>query len=187
MKFLIVGAGGHAKAIVEILRDRGHRIEAYVDPRKSDWLDVRHVAHEDGIEDRRLAVVLGIGGVTPAALARRVAILDRYLKRGFKAPPVVHKSVVISRTAELDHGTVALAGAILQPATNIGRAAIINTRALVEHDSSVGAGSHIAPGAVVLGGCAVGSCAMIGAGSVVLQGVKVPNRTIVKSTSLWLG
>lgn len=185
MRVALVGAGGHAKALVEALLAQGHRIEVYVDLLESDWLDARRVTSDRDLSDTRLAVIIGFGGTTPSALVKRLAVLRRYLARGFEAPAVVHPAATVSRSARLGAGVCIIAGAVIQPATNLGMGVIVNTNAVVDHDSAVAEGSHVAPGAVVLGGCKVGGCAMIGAGAVVLQGASVPDRTLVRAASLW--
>lgn len=179
MKVVLVGAGGHAKGVAEALELAGHMVATYVDPRPALWLDAEHETDDEAVTPDRGALVLGVGGVTPEDLRRRLALLDRYLERRFSAPPIVHPSAVVSRRARLAAGAIVLAGAVLQPDARIGRGALVNTRAVVEHDAVVGEGAHIAPGAVVLGGADIGACCMIGAGAVVLPGATVPALTTV--------
>lgn len=187
MNVVLVGAGGHAKAICEAISAAGGSVSAYVAPEPASWLTARHIAEDAAANPDDGEAVLGIGGVEPEALARRLALLDQYLERGFAASPVRHQAAQVSPSAVLEPGVVVLAGAVVQPGARIGRGAIINSNALVEHDSSIGAGSHVAPGAIVLGDCRVGDCCMIGAGAVVLQGARVPDRTLVRATRLFGG
>ena len=171
----MVGAGGQAQAVVEVVRRRGDRIAAYCDPKPSPWLaDADHLVDDDAAAALDLdGLVLGLGGVEPQALDRRLSLFRMYADRGWRSPPVVHDSAVISDTACLRQGAVVLAGAVVQPAAIVGEAAIVNTGAIVEHDCEVGAGSHLAPGAVVLGGARVGRGAMVGTGAVLLPGATV--------------
>lgn len=185
MGLVLVGAGGHAKALVEALAAQGLAVGAYVDGTECAWLPgVRRYASDDASEDHPAdGFVLGIGAVNPDGLARRLELYSRYAARGWKAPPVVHPAATVSARAALGEGSHVLAAAIVQPGAAIGSAAIVNTGAIVEHDSTVGAGAHVAPGAIVLGGVRVGACAMIGAGAVVLQGATVPDRTLVHANT----
>lgn len=183
MLILLVGAGGHAKAVAEAIECSGLVIAAYADPRPCDWLPaVVHHETDDAIVDTMVAgFVMGIGAVSSDGLERRMDIYRQYRLRAWAAPPVIHPSATASPKAKLDDGCLVLAGATIQPGAEIGAAAIINSCALVEHDSRIGSGAHIAPGAIVLGGATVGECAMIGAGAVVLPGAEVPDRTIVSA------
>jgi len=181
MGLVLVGAGGHAKAVVEALGAAGHAITAYVDPAVCAWLDgVTRYETDDASELHDAdGFVVGLGAVSPEGLAWRLNLFRRYTGRGWSAPIVVHPAAFVSAGATLTEGSMALAGAIVQPGAMIGAAAIVNTGAIVEHDSSVGEGAHIAPGAIVLGGASVGACAMVGAGAILLPGAAVPDRTLV--------
>lgn len=185
MNIVLVGAGGHAKAVVEALRASGGKVMTYVDRAPADWLDARHEESDEAVGPSIGTLVFGLGGMTPDALADRLALFERYLSRGFAAEPIIHSAGWVSASARLGAGTVVLAGAVVQPNVQIGQAVIINSGAIVEHDSLVGDGTHVAPGAVVLGGCHIGSCCMIGAGSVILPGAKVPDATLVRAAARW--
>lgn len=181
VKVVLIGAGGHAKAIVEAIRGAGGAIVAYVDPREAAWLSAKQIA-EQGLSSAMEAgakLVMGIGGVEPGGLAKRLALVDTYRSTGMSFVTVIHPVAHVSPTATLEDGAIVLAGAVVQPGAAIGRGAIINTRAIVEHDSTIGAGSHVAPGAIVLGGCRVGSCCMIGAGAVILPGTTIGDDSLV--------
>ncbi len=176
---ILIGAGGHAKAVVEAARASVGDIVAYADPRPAAWLQAAHLTTDADVKANGIPIVIGVGGVSPAQLRARLALLESYLGRGHSAPPVVHPQAHVSADATLEDGAIVLAGAIVQPGATIGRGAIVNTRAIVEHDSVIGAGSHVAPGSIVLGGCRVGHCVIIGAGAVVLPGAAIADETLV--------
>lgn len=185
VNYILIGAGGHAKAIAEAITVGGGAIEAYVDPRPAPWLDAPQIADEEaaGRAAPGSAGIMGFGAVDPDGLTRRLALLDRYLAAGRPFHPWIHPLAHVSESARLGEGCLILTGATVHPAADIGKGAIVNTGAIVEHDSRIGAGAHIAPGAIVLGGCTVGDCSMIGAGAVVLPGAEVKDRTTVAAAS----
>jgi sugar O-acyltransferase (sialic acid O-acetyltransferase NeuD family) len=189
VNFVLVGAGGHAKAVYEAITAAGDAVVAYADPRPAAWLSAHHLEDDASAPrfDPAAAAAIGIGGATPTALAARLAVLDGYLEVGRPEHAVVHASAWVSETAELGPGVIVLAGAVVQPSARLARGAIVNTRAVVEHDSAVGAGSHVAPGAIVLGGCTVGERVMIGAGAVVLPGSVVADDTLIPAASRFPG
>ena len=177
--YMLAGAGGHARAVLEAIEDAGGRVATYLAPEPSSWLMARHVVSDDAAEPTDGLLALGIGGATPEAHKTRLAMLDDLLGRGFEAPPVIHAAAHVSGSADLGAASAVLAGAVVQPAVEIGRGAIVNSGAIVEHDSMIGAGSHVAPGAIILGDCTIGETCMIGAGSVVLPGSSVPDGALV--------
>ncbi len=184
MRLVLIGAGGHARAIVESLVAQGAPVDAYVDPRPCDWLDAPHIELDAAADDGGTgAFVLGIGAVSPSGLARRLDLFRRYAGRGWTPRAAIHAAAFVSAGAAVGAGCIVLARAVVQPAVCLGDAVIVNTGAIVEHDSVVGDGSHVAPGAIVLGGCTVGASCMIGAGAVVLPGATVPDSTLVEAGS----
>ena len=186
-EFVLIGAGGHAKAIVEAICETGGSISAYVDPKPSDWLDASQKIDEKNLSVSDGSIVIGLGGLSPKKLRARLAILDKIIERGFSAEPIVHPSAFVSSRAILEPGAVVLGKAIVQPGASIGRGVIINTNATIEHDSNIGAGAHIAPGAIVLGDTHIGDCTFVGAGAVILQGRSVPTAGFVAAQTCYTG
>jgi len=184
--FVLLGAGGHAKSVVEIRRAAGDRLAAYIDPSVCPWLPgVRHIARDADASPADGAVALGLGGVTIDLLAARRRLVDAYLARGFQLLTIVHEAALVSPSATIDEGAHILAGAIVQPGARIGRAALINAGSIVEHDAEIGAGAHIAPGARVLGGARVGAGVLIGSGAVVLPFTDVPAETLAPANTVF--
>ncbi|MGE0094016.1 MAG: hypothetical protein AB7T40_05655 [Alphaproteobacteria bacterium] len=179
MACILIGAGGHAKAVAEAAIATIGPIAAYVDPNPCDWLRAEQLNTDADVKTNGIPVVIGMGGVATAQLKVRLALLDFYLGRGHPAPAIVHPAAHVSASARLESGAIVLAGAVVQPGAVIGRGVIVNTRAVVEHDSMIGDGGHVAPGAIVLGGCRVGRCAMIGASAVVLPAAVVDDEMLV--------
>ena len=181
----LVGAGGHAKAIVDALNAQGIVIDAYVDPQPVSWLAARRFDDDEtALADAAMRpIVFGLGGASPDTLSRRLALFERYRTAGCPALVVVHPGAQVSSSAQIGDGAIILAGAVVQPDAVIESGAIVNTGAIVEHDSRLGAGSHLAPGAILLGAASVGRCAMIGAGAVVLPDSRVPDGALVAAAT----
>lgn len=183
MNILLVGAGGHARAIVEGLRSNGHSIVAYVDPLRSAWLDANWFQAdlpppgETGAD----TCVMGVGGMTSVSLKSRLELMKQYDAAGYAMPATLHPAAYISADTVIGNGCIVLVRAVIQPAVELEPGVIVNTGAIVEHDSTVESGAHVGPGAIILGGCKVGSFAMIGAGATILPGATVPSGGLVKA------
>lgn len=195
---ILVGTGGHAKAIFAELHEQGQFVVAVVDNHYPEWLarhrgmgqrPIHFKTDDDGLNflqgEPDLNIIMGMGGITPDQLTRRLGIFMGYLKsRTRSAKPLVFSSASVSEHVALEEGAVVLHQAIIQPDVFIGSAAIINTGAIVEHDSRIGRGSHIAPGAVVLGGATVGDNCLVGANATVLPGVTIPDNVLIPASSV---
>jgi UDP-perosamine 4-acetyltransferase len=183
-KLILLGAGGHAKVVLEALNSSGITPAACLDPdARLHGTALLGVPVEGG--DERLAghppasaaLVLGVGAPRPGKL--RKALFERYRAQGYAFPPVVAASALCAESVTLGAGAQVLTRAVVHPGSSVGENAIVNTGAIVEHDCAVGAHAHIAPGVVLCGGVRVGAEAFVGAGAVLLPGVRVGRGALV--------
>jgi UDP-perosamine 4-acetyltransferase len=174
-----LGAGTHAKSVLEAIRSAG-RFEvaglADDDPARTGQELLGFAISGPEALDRLRAD--GVAHAFGDSSARRAAF-DRLLDAGFELPPIVHASAVVSPWAELGRGAQVLAGALINAGAQIGDDAIVNTGAIVEHDCRVEAHAHIAPGAKLAGLATVGEGAHVGIGAVVIEGVHVGKGALV--------
>ena len=180
---LLVGAGGHAKGLVEIIIARGAELIGHTGPEPSEWLQAPYLGEDEAIQPDQGHIVLGFGAVTPENLQKRLEKLEQLVGDGFTLPPVVSPHAIISPSAEIGDGCHILPGALIHAASSLGPGVIVNSRAVIEHDCHIGAGSHVAPGAIILGDCRIGQACMIGAGAVILPGAEVPDQTLIAANS----
>lgn len=175
----VVGSGGHARAVADVLARRGDTILCISD-REGQWrLPVPRVVGEerDALAwalDAGAPVVVGIGNSRA-----RLALVEDALARGVAVPPLVATSATVSPEAELGPGVVVMEHAHVGPWSRLGAAVLVNTSAVVEHDGTVGAGTHLAPGSVLLGHASVGAACLVGARATVLVGRSVGDAATV--------
>ncbi|WP_446423927.1 acetyltransferase [Mailhella sp.] len=166
-EIVILGAGGHAKVIADILLACGHTVKGFVDDRVTGTVLGLPVLGrlEDAPRFSSCRFVIGIGdNAVRESLAAR-----------FDLPwhTAIHPTAVVCREAEVGEGSVIMAQAVIGPSARVGRHAIVNTAAVAEHDCAVEDFAHISPRAVLCGGVRVGRRAHIGAGAVVLPGIRL--------------
>ncbi|MBY0406855.1 MAG: hypothetical protein K2Q01_04130 [Rickettsiales bacterium] len=183
---ILIGAGGHAKVVADALASEGKTFTHYVDSNPAPWLESIGVsrlseAELEAILSTGPELVLGMGGITPESLARRVALMRGYEAKGATFPPIIDESVILGSGITVEEGAHILAHATINAGAHIGAAVIINTASLIEHDAHIEEGAHIAPRAIVLGAARVGPAAFVGAGAVVVQGASVPPAGFVKA------
>jgi UDP-perosamine 4-acetyltransferase len=185
MQVLIVGAGGHGKVVLNILRAGGARKfkpAAFIDADPS-----LHGTAIDGVE------VVGGPNQLPKLRERKirhaiVAIGDNRTRvqyarmladAGFSLIRAIHPSASVAKTATIGENVVIAAGAVVCTDVTIGDSAIINTNAVVDHECAVGAGAHVCPGALLAGRVRLGELAFVGLGAKVIQCLTVGDRAIV--------
>lgn len=175
---LLIGGGGHAKVITQLLlRLTQYDIIGYVAPKDSGkLLGYSYLGTDENIpalikKHSGLNAVMAMGKVI--AESPRMKIFQQAKKMGLVFPPLCAKSAVVAQDCTLAEGVVVMEGAIVQPGVKLGAISIVNTRASVDHDCIIGEEVHIASGAVLSGGVNVGDGSLIGAGSVVIEGIKI--------------
>jgi sugar O-acyltransferase (sialic acid O-acetyltransferase NeuD family) len=170
--WVVLGAGGHARSVVDVLERAGHRVVAVAGDAGGRAWHVEALETDLDALDRAAADALDVAvaiGSNPA----RTRLLGQVAERGLAAPAVVAATATVAPHARLGAGTVVLEHAHVGPAASLGTAVVVNTAAVVEHDCTVGDGVHVAPGAVLLGAASVGAGSLVGSGARVLPGVRV--------------
>jgi sugar O-acyltransferase (sialic acid O-acetyltransferase NeuD family) len=171
----VVGAGGHAKVVVDALQSVGLDVTGLLDDdpelHGTRVLGVPVLGGTLRAIGSEAALVHGIGDNETRRRLHEVHA-DRWLT-------VRHPSAVVARSAQLGAGCILLAGAILQAECYIADGCIINSNAVVEHDCRIGPFAHVAPGATITGGAVVGRSSLVGAGATILPGVSVGDSAVV--------
>lgn len=185
---IIIGAGGHAKVLLDILLDTDAKVLGFLDSdaslRGTEIFGIPVLGMDDEIarySPLEVELVNGIGSVGVVTLRRK--IFDKFKDMGFRFRQVIHPSAIISNRATLGEGVQIMAGAVINIGTCIGDDSIINTKASVDHDCNIGRHVHIAPGCTLCGGVSVGDGTMIGTGSSVIQGISIGKRCLVGAGS----
>ncbi len=181
LPIIVIGAGGHAKVVIDALKKSGAEIQgvAEIDPKKAGGalLGVPVIDESALPAPGAVALANGVGSVKDTK-ARRAAFL-RLKEQGYRFQTVIHPSGVIGEDVVIGEGAEIMAGAVIQPGTRIGANSIVNTRASVDHDCQIGDHVHIAPGAALSGSVMMGDGCHVGAGATVMQGKTIGRGAVV--------
>lgn len=160
----LIGGGGHAKVIIEIIEESGGSIGLIndTDKRVERILDYRV---SDVFPDEATAVIISIGS---NAVRKRISTT---IKNPFAT--AVHPKANVSSRCSIGEGTVVMAGATINASVTIGKHCIVNTNASVDHDCLIGDFVHIAPGVSIAGSVTVGEGTLIGVGSSIVPGIRI--------------
>ena len=187
----MLGAGGHAKVLLEILLINGEKISGItcpeLDKKGTLILETPVIGGDEEIfthPPHSIRLVNGVGSVKSTGL--RHEIFNRFKGLGYTFANVTHSAAVVSHYSEVGEGAQIMAGAIIQTGCVIGDNSIINTRASVDHDCRIGAHVHVAPGVTICGGVRVEDGAHIGTGATVIQGVRIGKNSVVGAGALVL-
>jgi len=168
MKIVIIGAGGHGRVVLDILRNN-HQFDivGFIDSNTA-----RHHRTVDGIEiigDLSLIprfADMGIGGAI-------VAI------GGVNLENAIHPSANIADNETIGKNVVIAAGANICTHVTIEDSTIFNTGCIVDHESIIHKAAHICPGVKLAGHVNVKTSAFIGIGATIIQGITIGESAVV--------
>lgn len=98
---------------------------------------------------------------------------------GANVVSVIHPKAVVSPYASIAIGSVVFADAIINIDARVGRACIVNTGSIVEHDCHLYDGVHLSPNAALAGETEVGECSWIGIGAITKQLTVIGSGVVV--------
>lgn len=193
---IILGAGGHASVVADVLRKLNKTILGFVAPEKpiSAHKEIDYIGTDlhflSRFSPQEVLLVNGIGSISVEKNQNRQKVYFRFKEKGYEFITLVHPSACIAQNAVLKEGCQVMAGAIIQPNVIVEENAIINTKASIDHDCKVGNSVHIAPGVTLSGNVFVEENAFVGVGATVIQGITIGShamvfagRTVVKNVA----
>lgn len=205
---LIYGAGGHAKAVLEMAQAIGaFRIAGIIDDNKAlAGTSVLGVPVLGGAEmlPQLMAQGLhlaanGVGGIINIGV--RIRLFELLASHGFSFPILRHPRATVEASANIADGVQIFANAYVGSEAILHKRCMINTGAIISHDCEIGAYTHIAPGALLAGHVHVGERALVGMGVTTIIGLKigagarigngavlltdVPEKAIIPAGKIW--
>ena len=171
---IIIGAGGHAKVLIDCLEQENQYKIAYVvddNPALHEILGykIQRPNHFTSLFNHPMIIAIGNG-------ATRKQIADTYQTHFITT---IHPSAIFSKYAKVGEGSQVFASAIVNAGATIGKHCIINTGAIVEHDCFIHDFVHLSPHSSLAGGVTVGSSTHIGIGATVIENTTIGSNVII--------
>lgn len=184
---LVLGAGGHAKVCIDIMKDNGKKVAFCLETPDSPLVG-KTVSGVEVISENYLQSLFESGHhsifVAIGDNLIRNSQQARLAKIGFLMEGVVSTSASISNDAEIGRGVAIMPQVVINTGALIGAHAIINSGAVVEHDCQISEFVHIAPNSTLTGNVIIGARTLVGAGSVIIPRVKVGSDVIIGAGSV---
>lgn len=184
----IIGAGGHAKVVIDALLTSG--------------VDKARLRVADNDLARSGSALLGVAVQGPAVqpvmagalfhvaigdCAARARLYAELSALGAVPLNVFHPASVVSAHATVGKAVFVAARAVIGPGAQLADGVIVNHGAVADHDCRVGAFSHLAPNATLGGAVTIGTQVLVGAGATILPGKSVGDNAIVGAGAVVLG
>ncbi|MFW9332934.1 acetyltransferase [Paenibacillus polymyxa] len=185
MSYIVFGAGGHAKVIVDILRTSGEEIIGVLDDhcKEETWNGLPLLGGCNQIDqlaslhpEARFLVAIGDN-------TTRLKMVSQFKAAGVKFGTVIHPSAVVSPSSFIGEGSVIMPNSVINADAYVGEHVIVNTAATVDHDCRIEDFAHISPGVHMAGGVQIERGAHIGIGANLIPGIRVGCNTLVGAGS----
>lgn len=179
MKTILVGGGGHALSLLEILPNYG-QITGYADIQQSNEMPIPYLGTDEEVlaqyrpDEYDIHVTLVYTSDINLSLRRK--IIERYHGYSFHTFEA-HTALVTAHTT-IGDGCAIMERAVVNRSV-ICKNVIINTGAIIEHGCQIGNNVFIGPGAIVCGGVSIGDNTLIGAGAVIRDDVAIASETVI--------
>lgn len=189
MRVLILGAGGHAQVVADILlrsRDTGNALVplGYLDdapqllgqvflglPVLGSFSQLATIEHD--------TVIIAIGD----NVVRR-QLFEKLRKQDCCFVTAIHPRAILAPDVLVGPGAMICAGVIVNTGSVVGANVILNTGCTVDHHNQIGDHAHIAPGAHLGGEVTVGEGALVGIGATVMPRCQVGDWCVVGAGAL---
>ena len=173
----IMGTGGYAVELYDVLAGSGIEIIGFIGPRNrtdlpKPWL---------GLDDRAVAELpKGIDlfiAVAEASARRRIS--DKLRSEGRTIATFIHPTAWVAASVRMGDEVIVYPNSTVHANVHLGRGVLVNSNVTIGHDAWFGAFCNINPGVAIGGHVNVGDDAYIGMGAVVKENVRIEARVVV--------
>ena len=179
---IIIGAGGHAKVIADIIYKSGDNLIGFLDDNlankgKEIYLGKKVLGTTKDIENyNKNYFVIGIGN---NSIRKKINN-----ENNLKLYTAIHPSAIIAQDVKIGTGSVIMAGVVINPGTVIGKNCIINTCSSLDHDNLLEDYVHISPGAHLAGTVSVKEGTWICTGATIINNITIAQNNIIGAGSV---
>ena len=179
---LIIGAKGHAKEIIEIIREK----DVYSDLFFFDNISKNDETHLFGYPilksfvevnklfevDRNFTLGLGMPKI-------RYKLTQQLLEKGGVFVSLISSKALVAKDIQSGSGINIMPFASIFNDVSLGNGVLVNSFASVHHDSKIGDFTELSPGCRILGRCTIGFMCSIGTNAVILPDIEITDNVIV--------
>ena len=188
-QLVLIGAGGHAKACIEIIESIGEFSIAQIVGHESE-LGHKILGHTIKFIDADLVTLrqeyefafIGIGQIQNPEPRKRM--FSKLTDLGFQVPTILSTKALVSKYADIGAGSIVMNATILNADCKIGENVILNSASLIEHDVVVGDYCHVSTRVTINGGSKIGQGTFLGSGTVVRNGIEIGENSFVEMGSV---
>lgn len=176
-RIILYGCGGHARSIINVIREAGYRKDIILidDNVKRDEiiLGCRTQRRYNLRQDDDYIVAIGDN----SRRARKYQMLSDSCQG--RCIAVISVSAYIGLEVKVGEGSFVAPNAYIGPQAIVGNNTIVNTGSIIEHETQIGDHTHIAPRTTVCGRTRIGNFVFCGAGSTIIDNIEICDNVVI--------
>lgn len=188
-KIIIVGGGGHAKIIVDIISKLNkYEIEGIVEKNQNFDNSLNEYPfyygdeylqyfYKKGIKN----AVLGVGGFKDNKVRKK--LFNHMSSIGFKIENIIDPTAIISKSIKIGTGNTIFPGVVINTGVNIADNVIIATGTTIDHDTRIDNHVLVSAGVTIGGYCHIEEGSLIALGANIVSGVRIGNNSLIAAGS----
>ena len=180
----MIGAGGHAASLSEVIDATDHQVISVVDPFADPGMRFAglpvEVALRIELAEGDCSFLVAIGDNYSRQFVRQTLLASVPSDR---LAVLIHPSASVARSADILPGSVVLQNAVVGACARIGEGCIVNSGAVVDHESWLSDFASLAPQSTLGGRVRVGFRSAVSIGATVKNGVKIGDDTIIGASA----
>jgi len=182
----IIGYGGHAYMVCDIMRQNNQEIMGYFEQEEKakNPFNLKYLGKET--DKGALSILLNNHWFVAFDNNHfRKFITEKLLKQNIGTPlTIVHPNSLLPKNLSLGDGSMIGPGVIINVLSTLGQSVIINTHATVGYECQISDYAHIATGAVLANNVKIGERSFVGANAVIKEGVTIGDEVRIGAGSV---
>ena len=185
MKIAIIGGGGIAKEIIEVIKMNND--DVYGIFALKNYLDYPHYGYLEELKKHKNkfdGVIVGIGVVNKKGIEIRNNICSFLEENKIPLISVISPLASISKSSIVKEGVYIAHNVIISCDSIIDKNVIINQGAIIGHDVKISSNVSVGPQVFIGGGVEIENNVMIGVGATLKEGIKIAQDVIIGMRSI---
>jgi len=183
MTLAILGTGGHAKSIYDIVKKK--KIYFFDKTKKKFKVGNRTFKVTDNnasIKNYKKKISQVIVAIGNNLIRKNYYTILK--KNEFKLATLIHPKSYSSFGSKIGEGSVVMQGSFINTDTIIGNNCIINSNASIDHDCLIKDHTHICPGVIIAGNVKIGKNCWIGLGTKIIENCIIGDNVFIAAGTL---
>ena len=185
-RIILIGAGGHAKSCLNILKDdKKFKIIGFVDNVNKTFFDFKYLGSDKflgQLRNKYKHAVISVGQIKNSK--PRKLLYNKLKKLNFNLPNIISKNSLVSNYTIMGDSNFIFNHVLINISVKIGNNCIINNKTNIEHDVIIGNNCHISTGCMINGNVTIGNDVFIGSGSIIFNNCKIGDNVIISAGSV---